>query len=95
MRSALTTAIFACLLAGCATHQASNVSAAEQSAPRCGVVGCTEPAADLRAPDGATLGFETCTDGAKRSYAYERSREKWVLTAYSMAVVSACPAKGE
>jgi hypothetical protein len=94
MRSALTTAVFACLLAGCATHQASNTSL-EQSAPRCEVVDCTEPAADLNAPDGATLSFETCTDGAKRSYAYERSREKWVLTAYSMAVVSVCPAKGE
>jgi uncharacterized protein YcfL len=95
MRSALTTAVFAFLLVGCATHQASNASVAEQSVPRCEVVDCTEPAADLHAPDGATLAFETCTDGAKRSYAYERSREKWVLTAYSMAVVSACPTKGE
>ena len=77
-------------LNACASQPRSPGPTDSDSFPKCERVNCTEPVAELRAPEGAVLSFEICNDGASRSYSYRRSGEAWVLTSYAMAATT-CP----
>ena len=83
-----TAALF--FLGACASQPKSREAAGGAWFPRCEHVDCEEPVAELHAPDGAVLSFETCMDGANREYSYRRSGEVWVLTSYTMTA-AACP----
>ena len=77
-------------LTACASQPKNPSPADSDLFPKCERVNCTEPVAELRAPEGAVLSFEICNDGASRNYSYRRSGEAWVLTSYTMAAAT-CP----
>ena len=77
-------------LSACASQPKNPGPTDPDSFPKCERVNCTEPVAELRAPEGAVLSFEICNDGAARNYSYRRSGEAWVLTSYTMAATT-CP----
>ena len=89
MRPVVLVALLLCL-GGCASNPKSQHVANNDWFPKCERVNCTEPVAELHAPENATLSFETCLDGANRKYSYRRSGAVWILTSYTMTEAS-CP----
>ena len=91
MKTLLASAAVAVIaVAGLAAH--SHAQSRAEWQPSCKTLGCIEPDAGLRAPEGAELTIEQCNaaTGVHGRYSYERKTEGWVLVGSREALQEKC-----